>query len=204
MKPILTRFRADYEQVTLPLGRICLRLGLSPDALTMVSLALGGLAAYLASRGFFVWSVIVIVLMGAADALDGATARAGKLAGHAGTVLDHVVDRYAEFLILLGVMLSGATSAGWSMFALFGMIMASYVRARAEATGLIASCSVGFAGRQEKMGLLMLGMLVQSGWPSLGSLQIAVIAVGVLSHITAFQRLRYARRLLRDVERARP
>lgn len=204
MRPILTRFRSDYEQVTLPLGRICLRLGLSPDALTMVSLALGGLAAYLASRGLFVWSVVVIVLMGAADALDGATARAGKLAGHAGTVLDHVVDRYAEFLILLGVMLSGAASAGWSMFALFGMIMASYVRARAEATGLIASCSVGFAGRQEKMGLLMLGMLVQSGWPSLGILQIAVIAVGILSHITAFQRLRYARRLLRDAERARP
>lgn len=203
MKPILTRFRADYEQVTLPLGRICLRLGLSPDTLTMVSLALGGLAAYLASRGSFVWSVIVILLMGAADALDGATARAGKLAGHAGTVLDHVVDRYAEFLILLGVMLSGSVSPGWSMFALFGMIMASYVRARAEATGLIASCSVGFAGRQEKMGVLMIGMLIQSGWPALGMLQIAVIAVGVLSHITAFQRLRYARRLLRDVERAR-
>lgn len=203
MKPILTRFRADYEQATLPLGRICLRLGISPDALTMLSLALGGAAAYLAARGSFVWSVIVILLMGAADALDGATARAGKLAGHAGTVLDHVVDRYAEFLILLGVMLSGAASPGWSMFALFGMIMASYVRARAEATGLIASCSVGFAGRQEKMGLLMLGMLVQSAWPALEVLQLAVIAVGVLSHITALQRLRYARRLLRDAERVR-
>ncbi|GAB4194342.1 MAG: CDP-alcohol phosphatidyltransferase family protein [Roseiflexaceae bacterium] len=200
MKPILTRFRDSYEQTTLPLGRICLRLGLSPDTLTIISLAIGGLSAFLASRSAFMWSVVTILLMGAADALDGATARAGKLAGHAGTVLDHVVDRYAEFLILLGIMLSGAASPGWTMFALFGMIMASYVRARAEATGLVASCSVGFAGRQEKFALLIAGMLIQQWWPDLHVLQAAVIAVGVLSHITAVQRLLYARRVIRAQE----
>jgi CDP-diacylglycerol--glycerol-3-phosphate 3-phosphatidyltransferase/archaetidylinositol phosphate synthase len=82
------------------------------------------------------------------------------------------------------------------MFALFGMVMASYVRARAESSGKVASCDVGFAGRPEKMTLLIIGMALQPFLPQLRILQWAVIAVGVLSHITALQRLLYARRII--------
>lgn len=196
MMPILARFRARYEQTTIPLGHLCLRLGLTPDALTLISLALGGLSAYVIARGMFLGGVVLILLMGLADMLDGATARAGGTANPYGTVLDHVVDRYAEFAILLGVMLSGAVAAGWAMFALFGMVMASYVRARAESTGLVASCNVGFAGRQEKMTLLLLGLLLQPFFPGFALLQWAVIAIGVVSHITALQRLLYTRRVI--------
>lgn len=198
MMPILARFRALYERTTIPLGRLCLRLGLTHDALTLLSLALGGLAAYVIAQGAFLWGILVILLMGFADMLDGATARAGGTASPYGTVLDHVVDRYAEFMILLGVMLSGAVAPGWAMFALFGMVMASYVRARAESTGLIASCNVGFAGRQEKFALLLLGMLLQPFLPDFALIQWAVIAIGVVSHITAVQRLLYTRRVILD------
>lgn len=196
MMPILARFRALYEQTTLPLGRICLRFGLTPDMLTLISLAVGALAAYMIASGAFLWGILAILLMGLADMLDGATARAGGTANPYGTVFDHVVDRYAEFMILLGAMLSGAIAPGWAMFALFGMVMASYVRARAESTGLVASCNVGFAGRQEKLALLIVGLALQPFYPDLGLLQWATIAVGVLSHITAVQRLLYTRRVI--------
>lgn len=196
MMPILARFRTFYEQTTIPLGGICVRLGLTPDMLTLMSLALGGAAAAMIARGAFGWGIVLILLMGLFDMLDGATARAGGTASAYGTVFDHVVDRYAEFLILLGVMLSGAAEAGWTMFALFGMVMASYVRARAESTGLIASCNVGFAGRQEKLGLLIVGLALQPLFPDIRLLNWIVIAVGVLSHITAVQRLLYTRRVI--------
>jgi archaetidylinositol phosphate synthase len=196
MMPILARFRALYEQTTIPLGRICLRLGLTPNALTLISLAIGGMSAFAITRRAFILGVVLILLMGFADMLDGATARAGGTAGPYGTVLDHVVDRYAEFFLLLGVMLSGAVTAGWAMFALFGMVMASYVRARAESTGLVASCNVGFAGRQEKLALLCLGLLAQPFFPQFELLQWTVIAIGAISHITAVQRLLYARRII--------
>jgi phosphatidylglycerophosphate synthase len=196
MMPILARFRALYEQTTIPLGRACLRFGLTPDMLTLMSLLIGGLAGYVIAHGAFIGGVALIIVMGVADMLDGAAARAGGLASQYGTVLDHVVDRYAEFAILVGVMVSGAVSPGWAMFALFGMVMASYVRARAEATGLIASCNVGFAGRQEKLALLCLGMLLQPALPQFALLQWAVIAVGAVSHVTAVQRLLYARRMI--------
>lgn len=203
MVPILARFRTFYEQTTIPLGHICLRVGLTPDALTLVSLVLGALAAYVIARGAFRLGIVVILLMGLADMLDGATARAGGTANPYGTVLDHVVDRYAEFLILFGVMLSGVVHAGWVMFALFGMVMASYVRARAESTGLVASCNVGFAGRQEKLALLLLGLLLQPLFPGLEPIQWAVIAVGTVSHITALQRLLYTRRVIIGARRGR-
>lgn len=196
MKPILARFRDLYEHTTLPLGRFCLWLGLTPDVLTLVSLSLGALAAYVTAQAAFVWGVVLIFAMGFADMLDGATARAGGTANPFGTVFDHVVDRYAEFLIFLGVMYSGAVSSGWALFALFGMVMASYTRARAEATGLVASCSVGFAGRQEKLGILVIGMVLQQFLPQFGMLEWAVIGVGVASHITVVQRLLYTRRII--------
>jgi phosphatidylglycerophosphate synthase len=196
MKPTLTRFRKGYEQATIPLGRFCLRVGLTPDALTLISLCMGGVAAYAIAQRAFVAGVALILLMTSADVLDGATARAGGTSNPAGMLFDHVVDRYAEFFILLGIMLSGAATPGWSMFALFGMVMASYVRARAEASGKVASCDVGFAGRAEKITLLSIGMLLEQALPAVGVLQWAVVAVGVLSHITALQRLLYARRII--------
>jgi len=195
-KPILTRFRKLYEQTMLPIGAACVRVGLTPDMLTLISLTLGGIAAYAISQGAFLLGVLFIGLMTFADMLDGSTARAGGTASPAGTLFDHVVDRYAEFFILLGIMLSGAVASGWAMFALFGMVMASYVRARADSTGKVASCDVGFAGRPEKIALLVIGMILQQFLPLLRILEWAVIAVGVLSHITAVQRLLYARRIL--------
>jgi phosphatidylglycerophosphate synthase len=198
MMPILARYRTLYERTTIPLGRICMRLGLTPDMLTVTSLALGGVAAYVTAQGEFLWGIFFILAMAAADMLDGATARAAGSANPYGTVFDHVVDRYAEFLILLGIMLSGAVSPGWAMFSLVGMLMASYVRARAESTGLVESCNVGFAGRQEKLGALMIGMAIQPFYPQLGLLEWATIVVGVFSHITALQRLLYTRRVILD------
>ncbi|HEX9372413.1 MAG TPA: CDP-alcohol phosphatidyltransferase family protein [Roseiflexaceae bacterium] len=196
MKPILAHFRSLYERVTLPLGRLCLRLGLTADMLTLFSLGMGGLAAYAIAQSFFLLGILLILVMTGFDVLDGATARAGGTASAAGTLFDHVVDRYAEFFILLGIALNGAVADGWAMFALFGMVMASYVRARAEASGKVVSCDVGFAGRLEKLTLLCVGMALERFFPRLGILQWAVIVVGVLSHITALQRLLYARRVI--------
>jgi phosphatidylglycerophosphate synthase len=196
MMPFLSRFRQRYEELSLPLGYLCLWLGLSADLLTYLSLALSVVAGFVIARGEFHWGIGAILLVGIADVLDGATARASGTASAYGTVLDHVTDRYAEFFILGGVLLSGAASATWVIFALFGMVMASYVRARAESTGKIASCNVGFAGRQEKLGLLLIGLLLQPFFASTPILEWMVIAVGSASHITAVQRLHYTRQML--------
>jgi phosphatidylglycerophosphate synthase len=196
MMPILARFRDRYEQATLPIGHLCMRLGLTPDMLTALSLALGALAGLTVALGAFWLAIGAIALVGLADVADGATARASGLASPFGMVLDHTVDRYVEFMVVLGMVGSGVVDGRWALFTLFGMVMASYVRARAESTGLVASANVGLAGRQEKIGLLLIGLFLQPLIPWFRPLEWATIATGVASHITAGQRLLYARSVI--------
>ncbi len=186
--------RKVYDTYTLPLGRLCVRLGLSPDFLTLVSVLISILAGTLLAQGWFGWGLILVLLTNVSDMLDGATARAGGTANPFGGILDHVSDRYAEFFILTGILLSGRIEPVWVIFAIFGMVMASYVRAKAESIGKLKSCTVGLAGRQEKLILLMLGLAVEASPLNLPGLQWSLIAVGLISHITAIQRLIYSRK----------
>jgi phosphatidylglycerophosphate synthase len=91
-------------------------------------------------------------------------------------------------------MLSGQVEPLWAIFALFGMVMASYVRAKAESAGKVADCTVGLGGRAEKLLLIIAGLLLQALLPSYPILTWVLIVVGVMSHVTAVQRLRYARK----------
>jgi len=129
---------------------------------------------------------------GVFDMLDGAVARAAGKAGRFGTVLDHVLDRYAEFLIIIGIVLGEYVGWFWGMFCLFGMVMASFTRAKAESVGGLSQCEVGVAERQEKF-VLLLGGAIGSVFYST-ALEIAVIVVGSLSHVTVAQRLAYSKK----------
>jgi phosphatidylglycerophosphate synthase len=90
--------------------------------------------------------------------------------------------------------------------------MASYVRACAESAGKVKNCSVGLMERKEKAFLFCIGLLLEpilnpyglkanslDPFVSLNSdgiliLQFFTILVGLLSHITVYQRLRYTRK----------
>ena len=106
----------------------------------------------------------------------------------------------------------------WGFFTLFGMIMASFSRAKAESVGGMKSCTVGIAERQEKLilqiaGILLLALPTTNIWmdalavvPFLLNIFVAlditniltlcIVIVGVLSHITVAQRLMYARKVI--------
>ena len=142
-----------------------------------------------------------MLLTSLTDMLDGSTARAGNLGTVFGGILDHVADRYGEFFILSGIPLSGAVHPGWGLFALFGMLIASYTRAAAESMGKIENCAVGIMGRLEKFILIIIGSVLEhfypSGtWPEGGWLEVALIIVGLTSLITAIQRLVYTYKIL--------
>jgi phosphatidylglycerophosphate synthase len=194
---MLTRWRALYERLSIPFGKASLRLGLTPNFWTLFSLFAGGLAGVAIALGYFGWGFAMVIVMNVTDMLDGATARAGNLGTPAGMILDHVCDRYGEFFLFAGTMLGGWISPALALFSASGVIMASYVRAKAESTGLVKSCTVGLAGRQEKLILLMLG-LIFFAFDQMLIGQVCIFLVGLISHITAIQRLMYARGQILD------
>ena len=176
-------------------------MGLRPNFLTAVSFLSSVVCGVYFWKGEMLWGVFWILVTAFTDMLDGATARAGGIGTVFGGILDHVCDRYGEFFILAGITLSGTVHPGWGLFALFGMIIASYTRAAAESIGKIENCAVGIMGRLEKFLIIIAGSILEwyfpiGTWPRGGWLELALIVVGVTSLITAVQRLVYAHKVL--------
>lgn len=187
--------RASYEAFSIPFGRVCVSLGLTPNILTALGLVTAGGAAIAFWQERFFLGVFLMLVTSLLDMLDGATARAGNLGTVFGAVLDHNVDRVGEFLIILGIVLSGHVHPGWGMFALFGMWSASYARAAAESIGKMKTCAVGIVGRLEKFVIILAGAVLEVFYP-MQALQIAMIILGTISFITTIQRLIFAHKEL--------
>jgi len=196
------RKRQYYEESSLFLGRICVKLGFKPNYITAVSFLCSIVSGIFFWDGQWLWGVFWMIVTSFTDMLDGSTARAGNMGTVFGGILDHVSDRYGEFFILAGITLSGRVHPGWGIFALFGMIIASYTRAAAESMSDIENCAVGIMGRLEKFILIILGSILEfyfpeGAFPRSGWLELALIIVGATSFVTAIQRLFYTYKVLK-------
>lgn len=203
MAEINKKKRQLYEEYSLFLGKICVKMGLKPNIITVISLLCALLSGIYFWKGEMLWGVFWMVVTSFTDMLDGSTARAGNMGTVFGGIFDHVADRYGEFFILAGITLSGAVHPGWGLFALFAMMIASYTRAAAESIGKLENCAVGIMGRLEKFLLIIAGSIAEyflpvGTWPKGGWLEFALIIVGLASVITAIQRLVYTKKMLGD------
>lgn len=187
---MLGKLRERYQRAVAPIGVQLARVGLTPNSMTLLSLliSLVSAGAYIVERPLV--GAGLILLMGVADMFDGAIARATQRVTRFGATLDHVADRYAEGVILFGMALGSHLDWTLGFFAFFGMVMASFTRAKAESVGGLARCTVGIAERQEKLLLLIGGSIALAYAPS--ALNYAALAVGILSNVTVVQRLHFA------------
>jgi len=174
----------------LPLGKAVGSFGVSPNVLSILAALVSVAAAWLYADGAAIPGALVLLASAFLDMLDGSVARATGKASRFGAVLDHVLDRYVEYILVIGIVAGGFADWFWGTFALIGMLLASYARAAAESVGGLKSCTVGIAERQEKLLIILVGSTLVALWTS--ALQYAVILVGLLSHITVGQRLLYA------------
>ena len=175
------------------------RLGVTPNGLTFAGLVVAGAAAYLAASGFLVAAGLVLLASGSFDLLDGALARATGRASSFGALLDSVVDRVSEMVILFGILVfytEKPSTAGIivTYLALSGSVMVSYLRARAESLGI--ECEDGIMTRPERVITLSAALVVAHWW--LDALAVALGAVAILTIFTAGQRMIVVRRRLED------
>src|SRR6266508_1827054 len=123
--------RASVSRVTDPIGAWLVRSGLSPNAMTVIGSA-GAVAGSL-------W------LFPTGHLLAGTMARARGGGTRFGTVLDATCDRIADGALLAGITWYAfviADSRPLAAAALVCLVLAqviSYIKARAEATGLAAN-----------------------------------------------------------------
>ncbi|MCA0330057.1 MAG: CDP-alcohol phosphatidyltransferase family protein [Actinobacteria bacterium] len=185
-----------------PLARGLLRIGLSPDAVTVIG-TVGTCAAALwfFPREQWVVGTLIITALVISDLLDGTMARMSGRSGPWGAFLDSTLDRVADGAIFGGVVLGLAhagdmLSAAAALLALVGGGVVSYAKARAESIGV--ECNVGIAERAERIIVLLLAVFLTGlGVPYV--LPVAVWLLAALTWITVGQRILHVRRQLRTV-----
>lgn len=122
-----------------PLGRTCVRLGITANAVTFASLALGIAAGAAIAFGHLGVAALLSTVSALGDALDGLVARESGTSSNAGETLDAAVDRYNELAFCVGLALWLRESALWltvTLLALGASFMVSYSTAKAEALGV--------------------------------------------------------------------
>ena len=198
LRRMLERFRQFWTRLLSPIADGLLRLGVSPDAVTLVG-TLGVCAGALAffPRGHLGTGVLVVTAFVFSDLIDGYMARASGRSGSWGAFLDSTLDRFGDAAIFGGLVLYFAREDDtlYASLALYCLVMGSvtsYARARAESWGMQAK--VGVAERADRL-VAILVMTAFSDWFELPVLlYVTLWALAAASTVTVVQRILVVRR----------
>jgi CDP-diacylglycerol---glycerol-3-phosphate 3-phosphatidyltransferase len=205
--------RAFFTRVLTPFAALLLRLGVSPDAVTLIGTG-GVLAGALVffPRGEFFWGTVTIALFVFSDLIDGNMARQAGRSSRWGAFLDSTLDRVADAAVFGGLALWYAGEGdsillcAVTIFCLAGGQVVSYTKARGESIGLPVKVD-GLVERAERLVITLvcagLAGFGKFGVPYTGVLLPAalwVVAVGSL--ITIAQRVVTVRREAAEADAA--
>ena len=169
--------------LTRPIVRLLARTAVTPNILTWFGFLVTIGAGVLIVTGHLFAAGFVVLAAGLFDIMDGALARYTNQVTRFGGVLDSIIDRLAEAVLLVSLLvlyveeqsLIGTLLIG---IALPGSLLVSYIRARAEAAGL--ECKVGIFTRGERVIVLALGLLLSRIDYAL------IIALGIVALFSLF------------------
>lgn len=195
---MLERFRGISAAVLGPLVRLLLRLGVSPDLVTVlgtVGVVVSALVCF--PQGWLWQGALIVTFFVLSDMLDGQMAKVSGSASNWGAFLDSTSDRLGDAAVFGGVLLYFTyqrDSTLWAAVALAGLVFGqwtSYVKARAESLGF--TCSGGLAARADRLVIILVGVLL-GGFGVPYVLEAAVLLLAVTSMITVLQRIGQVRR----------
>lgn len=183
---MLTRTIGRY--LSWPIDRLAsllARTGVPPNVITWSALVLNLWACVFFAAGRFAAAGGLMILAGLCDLLDGPVARRQNRVSKFGGFLESILDRYADLMLFLGLLVyyvrvnrfPYAILAGVAMA---GAVMVSYAKARAESLG--PASEVGFWERPERLVLMIVGALANQM-----ALALWILAIG--PNITVMHRI---------------
>jgi CDP-diacylglycerol---glycerol-3-phosphate 3-phosphatidyltransferase len=192
---MMEHFRTFWTKViAAPVARLLLRLGVSPDAVTLVgTIGVVTGALWFFPEGRLLAGVLFITAFVFSDLVDGTMARLSGRTSLFGAFLDSTLDRIGDGAIFPGLALYFAGPGDDRLYLWLSLVclvmgaVTSYARARAESLGFTAN--VGIAERADRLvGILaMTGLSVLLDLPIL--LPIALWVLAVASTVTVVQRI---------------
>ena len=196
----LDRFRPAVKGVIAPSVTLAKRVGLTPNGVSVLALALavvGGVAFTVAPRRepvLYLGGAVAVALNGWLDLIDGELARATGTGSDAGDLLDHVLDRYADIVVIAGLA-AGLEAYALGLAAVTGVLMTSYLGTQAQAVGLDRVYG-GLVGRADRHALVVAAAIAAAFLArtvaGLGAVGWLLVFFAVVGHFTAMQRFYYA------------
>lgn len=126
--------------VVQPVARFLVRLGVTPNMVTVVGALLSMRVGVVLALGYMRLGGLLLLLSSLTDAFDGALARMTGKVSRFGAFLDSTLDRISEGALLLGLLVwllsHGSLGRDVDVYLVFvamlGAVRVSYTRARAE------------------------------------------------------------------------
>jgi len=162
--------RQRVRDLATPIATALGRLGLTPNALTLIGFVGTCVAAVAVANQWWLAGGILVLIFGIFDLFDGALARATGQASKLGAFLDSTFDRAGEGIVYIGIA-AGSVGAGFApgaalaVTALAAASMVPYTRAKAEGLGFSTGtgmAAVGLAPREVRVALLSIGLILTS------------------------------------------
>lgn len=204
---MLSRLRGVMSRLLTPIAKALLRVGLTPDAVTIIgTLGVVVSALWLYPTGHLFVGTMLIWFFAMNDLVDGLMARISGRVGPWGAFLDSTLDRFADGAIFAGLVVWLAGRGDSDLGAAFGLAclvlgsIVPYARARAEGLGMTASVGIAERGDRLVMALVAAGLVGLGVTPMLLTVVLGVLAVASL--ITVVQRMAVVRRQVTAVARA--
>lgn len=199
----LDSFRPLADRLMEPLIDGAKRVGLTPDSISILAIvaAIGaGVSFYGAGEMQLLYLVgaVLVFLNGVLDLVDGGLARELGTESAAGDLLDHVLDRYADLILITGLA-AGVGEYALGLAAVTGVLMTSYLGTQAQAVDLDRVYG-GLLGRADRLALTgvvtTIAAFVDATAVELTVVGWLLVVFAVVGHITALQRFYYAMRAL--------
>jgi CDP-diacylglycerol--glycerol-3-phosphate 3-phosphatidyltransferase len=159
-----SRVKKAGEPFALFLGR----LGLTPDALTLIGFGITAVGALLLAGQLWLAGGLVVLAGGVFDMFDGTLARATGRVSRLGAFMDSVFDRAGEALVYVGLVV-GLHRSGWidapvyAAAAMAAAFLVSYTRAKSEGLGFspgTGMAAVGVMPREVRLVILCGGLVL--------------------------------------------
>ena len=190
----LDQYRSHAKVFFDPLVAVAIRCRLTPNFFTIAALLASAAAGFLFFLRMELWGILAVALNAFCDSMDGAVAREMKIQSKRGDFLDHAVDRYADIFIITGIFAGGMVPWPIGVFALTGVLMASYLGTQAQAVG-VGRYYGGILGRADRLVMIMvvgvIDLLVPMSFCGLSWIGWMLVLFGIFGHFTAFQRFAY-------------
>jgi len=196
----LDRFRPVADRVLQPFVRLSVGLGLTPDAVSVLAflVAVAAAATFAVGGPWYLVGAVLVFANGWLDLLDGRLARELDVASPTGDLVDHVLDRYADVVIVAGLA-AGIGRYGLGFAAITGVLLTSYLGTQAQAVGLERVYG-GVLGRADRLALVgvaaVVATVVRDPVAGLSVVGWLLVVFAVVGHVTAIQRFYSALRQL--------